>query len=311
MSTAPLVSIALCTWNGAAFLPQQLESLLAQDHAPVELVAFDDASSDDSWAILQAHAPRFAGARLHRNERNLGLRANFEQALRECRGDWIAPCDQDDIWEPHKLSRLLAAAGTGTTLVYGDSLLVDEGGSPLARKPRMSDRYAMVSGSDPRLFALSNCVSGHAALVRRDVVECALPIPAGAYHDWWLAFVAANLGRVVHVGEALVRFRQHAHNESGAAGQRKARPAPTAREKFDAECRNLASLAAFDGPQQAFFRELSALWAQRATRRVTPALAAFLYRHRDTVFAMKRSSPGAKGRHALKYLPGLRGKLTR
>jgi glycosyltransferase involved in cell wall biosynthesis len=306
---SPRVSIALCTWNGAAFLPQQLNSLLAQTHAPLELVAFDDASGDDSWAILQAYAPRFASARLARNERNLGLRTNFEQALRACRGDWIAPCDQDDVWEAHKLSRLLSAAGADTTLVYGDSLLVDEGGAPLARKPRMSDRYRMVSGSDPRLFALSNCVSGHAALVRRDVVERALPIPEGAYHDWWLAFVAANLGRVVHVDEALVRFRQHARNASGAAGQRKARPAPSAREKFEAECRNLESLAGFDGPQQGFFRELLALWRQRAQRRVTPALAAFLYRHRHAVFAMKRSSPAAKGRHALKYLPGLRGKI--
>lgn len=305
----PLVSIALCTYNGESFLREQLESLLAQTHAPLELVAFDDASGDDTWAILQAHAPRFASARLHRNERNLGLRGNFEQALRACRGEWIAPCDQDDVWAPHKLSRLLQAADAATTLVYSDSLLVDEAGTPLARKPRMSDRYRMVSGNDPRLFALANCVSGHAALVRRDVVERALPIPEGAYHDWWLAFVAANLGRVVHVDEALVRFRQHAANESGAAGQRKARRAPTAAEKFEAECRNIASLAAFDGPQQGFFRELLALWQGRERQRITPVLAAFLYRHRDSVFAMKKSSPGAKGRHALKYLAGLRGRI--
>jgi glycosyltransferase involved in cell wall biosynthesis len=307
----PLVSVALCTYNGAAFLAEQLDSLLAQHHAPLELVVFDDASSDDTWAILEQFSTRFDSARLHRNERNLGLRLNFEQALRACRGDWIAPCDQDDVWAPHKLSRLLQATDAQTTLVYGDSLLVDEAGTPLARKPRMSDRYRMVSGDDPRLFALSNCVSGHAALVRRDVVARALPIPDGAYHDWWLAFVAANLGRVVHVDEALVRFRQHAANESGAAGQRKTRPAPTAREKFEAEARNLASLAAFDGPQQAFFQQLSALWTQRATQRITPSLAAFLFRHRHAVFAMKHSSPAAKGRHALKYLAGLRGKANR
>lgn len=308
----PLVSIALCTYNGAAFLPQQLDSLLAQDHAPLELVAFDDASDDDTWAILQRYSSRFASARMQRNDRNLGLRRNFEQALAACRGEWIAPCDQDDVWEPRKVSRLLEAADAQTTLVYGDSLLVDETGTPLPRRPRMSDRYRMVSGHDPRQFALSNCVSGHAALVRRDVVARALPVPDGAYHDWWLAFVAANLGQVVHVDEPLVRFRQHAANESGAAGQRKARQgAPTAREKFEAESRNLASLAAFDGPQQAFFRTLSALWAQRPTRRLTPALAAFLYRHRDAVFAMKRSSAATKGRHALKYLAGLRGKMDR
>jgi glycosyltransferase involved in cell wall biosynthesis len=303
----PLVSIALCTYDGAAFLPQQLDSLLAQDHTPIELVAFDDASTDATWDILQACAPRFASARVQRNEHNLGLRANFEQALRACRGDWIAPCDQDDVWRPDKLSRLLRAVDDRTTLVYADSLLVDTHGNALAQRNRMSDRYRMVSGDDPRMFALANCVSGHAALVRRDVLERALPIPDGAYHDWWIAFVAANLGRVAYVPEPLVQFRQHDANASGAAGQLKRAPRRSAAERFEAECRNIASLAAFDGPQRPFFQQLLALWQERAQRRFTPALAAFLYRHRQAVFAMKRSAPAAKGRHALKYLAGLRG----
>jgi glycosyltransferase involved in cell wall biosynthesis len=303
----PLVSVALCTYNGAAFLAQQLDSLLVQDHAAFELVAFDDASTDASWEILQTYAPRFATARVRRNERNLGLHGNFEQALRACRGDWIAPCDQDDVWQPEKLGRLLRAADARTTLVYADSLLVDAQGRALARRARMSDRYHMVSGDDPRMFALANCVSGHAALVRRDVLARALPIPAGAYHDWWLAFVAANLGRVAYVPEPLVHFRQHDDNVSGAAGQLKRAPRRSASERFEAECRNIASLAAFDGPKQPFFQQLLALWQERPRRRFTPALAAFLYRHRQSVFAMKRSAPAAKGRHALKYLTGLRG----
>ena len=215
----PLVSIALCTCNGADFLPQQLDSLLAQDHVPFELIAFDDASTDATWDVLQSYGPRFAHAQLHRNPRNLGPRANFEQAFRACRGEWIAPCDQDDVWQPHKLSRLLQSANDRTMLIYGDSLLVDEQGQTVAQHPRMSDRYAMVAGDDPRMFALANCVSGHATLIRASVMDRALPIPHGAYYDWWIAFVAANLGRVEYVPEALVRFRQHERNLSGAAGQ--------------------------------------------------------------------------------------------
>lgn len=306
---SPLVSIALCTYNGAEFLPQQLDSLLAQDHAPLELVAFDDASTDATWDVLQSYKPRFAAAQLHRNSRNLGLRENFEQAFRACRGEWIAPCDQDDIWDPHKLSRLLKAANDRSMLIYGDSLLVDTQGQTVARRPRMSDRYAMVAGDDPRVFALANCVSGHAALIRASVMDHALPIPHGAYHDWWIAFVAANLGRVEYVPEALVRFRQHERNVSGAAGQLKHQRRPSAIEKFEAECRNIESLAAFAGPQQPFFRHLLALWNQRPQHRFTPTLALFLYRHRKAVFAMKRSSPFVKGRHALKYLAGLRGRI--
>ena len=308
-----LVSIALCTYNGEAFLPQQLDSLLAQDHPALELVAFDDASSDATWSVLQAYAPRFAHARLHRNPSNVGLSANFEQALRACRGEWIAPCDQDDVWQAHKLSRLLAATDEATTLVYADSMVVDEDGRPMDRSgrgARLSDRYRMVSGADPRMFALSNCVSGHAALVRRSVVERALPIPPGAYHDWWLAFVAANLGTLAYVPETLVAFRQHRRNASGFAGQLKQQAARSTRDKFDGECRNLASLASFPGPHQPFFQQLLALWRGRADRYWCPALVRLLYRHRDLVFAMKTSPRGSKGRHALKYLVGLRGRLS-
>lgn len=301
---APRVSIALCTYNGAAYLAEQLDSLLAQDERDLELVAADDASSDDSWALLQSYAPRFAHCTLIRNERNLGVRANFEQALRACRGTWIAPCDQDDRWAPAKLSRLLAAARPGDGLVYADSALIDGAGRPLGQ--RVSQRYRMVDGDDPRMFALSNCVSGHALILRRTLLDRALPIPAGAAHDWWLAFVVASTSRLRYVDEPLVEFRQHADNASGFAGQRSAAArARSAQERLAAETRNLESLAAFVSPHQAFFAELLALWRTRGRQRWTPALARFLYRHREAVFAMKPSAPGRKARHAFKYLRGL------
>jgi glycosyltransferase involved in cell wall biosynthesis len=241
-----------------------------------------------------------------RNPRTLGLLANFEQAFRACSGDWIAPCDQDDIWRPNKLSRLLAAADAKTALVYGDSLLIDAHGRAIddARGGnRVSGRYRMISGSDPRMFALSNCISGHAALVRRQVVERALPLPDGVSYDAWIAFVAANVGMIRYVDEPLVEFRQHERNASGFTGQLKQAPR-SERDKREAERRHIEALASFAGSQQTFFKRLLGLWEQRTKKTFTPALALFLYRHRETVFAMKTSRPGAKGRHALKYLRG-------
>ena len=95
----PLVSIALVTFNGETHLPAQLESLLQQSHPALELVACDDASTDGTWQVLERFAPRFeargTGVRLLRNPDNIGVRRNVEQALRQCSGSWIAPCDQD------------------------------------------------------------------------------------------------------------------------------------------------------------------------------------------------------------------------
>jgi hypothetical protein len=295
------VSIALCTYQGKAHLGEQLDSLLAQDLGGVELVACDDASTDGTWDLLQAYAPRFASARLIRNPANLGLQANFQQALQACSGDWIAPCDQDDLWSPRKLSRLLAAAQqAGATLGYCDSDLVDSSGQPLGR--RVSDRYCMVSGSDPRMFTLSNCISGHAMLLHRSLLAQALPLPPGVYYDWWLACVAAATGRIVYVDEPLVKFRQHAGNASGFAGGAATRRTRSPDHAACSQLRSLEALASLPGPHQPFFREVLARWMRREERGFAPGLAALLYRHRDVVFAIRKSS--VKALHAAKYLRG-------
>ena len=301
----PLVSIALVTFNGETHLPAQLESLLQQTHPALELVACDDASSDGTWHLLERFAPRFEArgiaVRLLRNPKNLGLRRNVEQALRQCSGSWIAPCDQDDVWRPDKIERLLDVAGDAT-LVYSDSELIDDDGKSL--QTRVSDRLTMIDGSDPRLFALSNCVSGHAMLLRRDLLDRALPLPDVSFHDWWLAFVATNIGTVRYLDEPLVRFRQHPRNVStftgGRAGERSSE-----REKQAARQRDFDALASFRGPQQAFFRSLAAAWAERPRRVLTLTLVGLLWRHRALVFASKKRAPGG-ARHVLKYLWGLR-----
>jgi hypothetical protein len=295
------VSIALCTYQGAAHLREQLDSLLTQNLVNVELVACDDASTDESWDILQAYAPRFAVARLARNPANLGLQANFQQTLQACSGDWIAPCDQDDRWSANKLSCLLAAAqDTCATLSYCDSELIDASGRSMGQ--RVSDRYCMVTGSDPRMFTFSNCVSGHSMLLHRSLLAQALPVPPGVYYDWWIACVAAATGRIVYVDDALVQFRQHTANASAFTGRNAPRHALHAADAAAGQRRSLEALASLPGPHQPFFRDVLAQWLRREGRWFAPRLAALLYRHRDAVFAMKKST--FKARHVVKYLRG-------
>ena len=303
---APRISIALCTYNGERFLAQQLESLLAQDHQPLELVACDDGSTDDTWAILQRYAPRFGQAQLVRNTSNLGVHANFQQALLACKAEWIAPCDQDDIWEPHKLSRLLAEAGDAL-LVYGDSALIDAQGQSLGE--RVSDRLPMIAGSHPLAFAFGNCVSGHAALLRRSLVEIATPIPTGLYYDEWLAFVASSLGTIVYVDEPLVQFRQHGGNLTQftrAADARRKSPL----EAHTIKTPKLAALAGLPGPQQALLSRLLRLWRGREQQWLSPSLMALTFRHHDELrLIAPRSTRLSAWRFALKHLWGLRAKM--
>src|SRR5262245_49520236 len=101
------LSVALCTYNGARFLHDQLSSIARQSSLPHELVICDDRSSDNTVAIIE----RFAlGApfpvRWQVNATNLGSTKNFELAISRCHGDVIALSDQDDIWQRDKLAQI-------------------------------------------------------------------------------------------------------------------------------------------------------------------------------------------------------------
>src|SRR6201999_469319 len=106
VSRKPRLSVALCTYNGERFLPQQLASMANQTRPPDELIVCDDRSSDRTIDIVREFAASAAyPVRIFENESNLGSAANFERAIRLCEGNLIALSDQDDIWYPIRLQR--------------------------------------------------------------------------------------------------------------------------------------------------------------------------------------------------------------
>lgn len=99
------ISVAMATYNGANFLYEQLKSLSIQHLLPYELVVTDDGSSDSTLVLLRTFAETAPfPVRIHENEHNLGFSDNFLKAAKLCRGDWVAFCDQDDVWLPNKLA---------------------------------------------------------------------------------------------------------------------------------------------------------------------------------------------------------------
>jgi glycosyltransferase involved in cell wall biosynthesis len=216
----PLVSVALCVYNGERYLREQLESILAQEGVRIEVVAVDDCSTDGSLALLQEYAARDARVRVFPNEKNLGHLCSFDRAMGLCAGDFIAPSDQDDIWLPRKLQRLLAAIGDAD-LAYCDSEYIGCEGQKLGG--RISSDLTMHAGRDPLRFVFQNTVSGHALLVRREVFAAARPFPPLLYHDWWLAMRAAAGNGVVYVDEPLVQFRRHEEAYSPLGKKREAK----------------------------------------------------------------------------------------
>jgi glycosyltransferase involved in cell wall biosynthesis len=203
----PLVSIAICTYNGERFLKKQIDGLLAQDYTNIEIVAVDDQSSDNTWAMLQEYAQKDKRVQAYQNEKNLGYARNFEKAITLCKGDFIALADQDDIWESKKIGTVMASIGDAI-LVYHDSDFIDEQDQRIGDNT-MASRFRMYDGDSTLPFLLSNCISGHAALFSKKLVEFILPFNDAKYHDWWIAYVAFNVGKVKFVDEVLVHYRQH------------------------------------------------------------------------------------------------------
>lgn len=295
------IAVAMCICNGAAYLAEQLESLLAQSLAPAEVIVVDDASEDDTVGILRSYQTRLTTLTVVCNLSRLGVSANFAKAFSLCSAEFIAPCDQDDIWAPEKLAAL-AEAIDDHDLAYCDSRLIDSTGRTLGR--RVSQCYTMYSGKDPRVFTLANCVSGHASLFRRSLLDRMPLVPANAYYDWWLAVNAAAMGGVVYLDRPLVQFRQHEQCASAFTGRRPEQKRINATERWRNELSNLAALGtvpAGDATQD-YFRRVAELWRRHPQRRLDWPLFLFAWRHRRILFALRRTQPWLRWRHAFKTL---------
>ncbi|MBX9852136.1 MAG: glycosyltransferase family 2 protein [Cytophagaceae bacterium] len=204
-SSTPLVSIALCTYNGAPFLEAQLDSIFSQTYTNIEVIAVDDVSSDRTVEILKNYSTRY-NLKVFINEKNLGYIKNFERAISLCNGDYIALCDQDDIWEKSKIEVLLKGIGENQ-LIYSDSEMIRRDGTSLNKK--ISDVQNFVQGHQPESFLFHNCVAGHTCLFKKELKNYIFPFPEKLYHDWWIVFAASSVGKITYVNSCLTRYRQH------------------------------------------------------------------------------------------------------
>lgn len=226
--TRSRLSIVICTYNGAAYLQQQLDSLLAQSLRPDEIVIGDDGSTDETVEILRMFCvlANHAGieTQLRQSSPNLGYVENFTAGLRQASGKLLFLCDQDDIWHPDKLALMAAEfeRDPKLLLLHSDARLVDAQGASLncsmfeALQLTMSEKRAIHAGEAFDVVQRRSFVTGATTALRRELIELALPVAPEWIHDEWLAAVAAAVGRLDFIDAALVDYRQHGANQIGA-----------------------------------------------------------------------------------------------
>lgn len=215
----PPVAIAMATYNPPReLLARQLRSIREQTHENWICVISDDCSSPDQFAALKVAVgadPRFV---LSRSPRRLGFYRNFERALALVPdgAEFVAMADQDDDWRADKLAVLLAAIGRAQ-LVYSDARVVGRDGELISEtwwNHRQNNHTDLLS------LLVANAVTGAAALMRRELLEYALPFPPAQFahfHDHWIGLTALSLGEIAFVPEPLYDYVQHGDASLGHA----------------------------------------------------------------------------------------------
>lgn len=215
------VAILLSTYNGAAYLREQLESLIAQTCQDWVIHASDDGSSDATLAILQEYRQRLGNDRLHVHAGpRQGFAANFLSAIGRAReeADFFAFCDQDDLWEPDKLQRGLAWAMSQQSdrpLLYcSRTRLIDSAGQPIGLSPLFRRAPSFANA------LVQSIAGGNTMLFNGLTAEllCRTPrhVPIIS-HDWWAYILVSGCGGKVHYDEhPAINYRQHGNNLIGS-----------------------------------------------------------------------------------------------
>ena len=206
-----LVSIAMATYNGEKYLKEQLDSIYAQTYKNIEVIVCDDCSSDKTVEILDEYKEKY-GLKYYINEKNLGFKKNFEKAISLCSGDFIALADQDDIWIESKIELLVKKIGD-SSLIHSACSLIDENSKVISSLWIKQDDFKYSFAK----FIFGNTVTGCTVLLKKELLKDAFPIPSGEkYHDWWLALLATKMNGIVYYDKALVKYRQHSTQDTGA-----------------------------------------------------------------------------------------------
>ena len=220
-------SVALCTYNGAEFLSKQLESIKQQTMPIHEMVVCDDGSSDETLAILERFSKQVTfPVIVHRNPENLGSSKNFEQCLKLCQGDLIFLCDQDDVWMPEKVERIVQYLEEHPEheAVFSNATMIDQAGFPTGKTSFEQIEFTnevqsqWLQGDSFRILLKGYIVTGAALAIKKKALERISPVPMitkELIHDGWIALNLSISNQIGFVNDCLIQYREHSNQQVG------------------------------------------------------------------------------------------------
>lgn len=219
------VDILMATYNGEKYLKEQLESILNQTYTNIRLLINDDCSTDKTIEILKEYEQKDNRIYVQYNKENLGSIKNFENLLSRVENKYFMLADQDDVWMPQKVEKSLdKITKENADLVFTDLEAVDENLKTITPSvvrymgfKKNIDKY-----NDYKLVFLRNCVTGCTIISKKELIKKYIPIPnkEPMVHDWWMALMIAQDGKLAFLDEPTIKYRQHSKNQLGIFGMK-------------------------------------------------------------------------------------------
>ena len=221
-----MIDVLMSTYNGARFLGAQIESVLDQDHRDFRLLVRDDGSTDETVEILQKYAATDPRIKIVEDGHgNLRAFASFMKLVERSDAPYFMYADQDDVWLPGRISKLLAAikaveaeSGPDTpAVVFSDLAIADEDLNVIGPSLWQFQQFDPNISRNWKHLLAQNVVLGCAMIANAAARKISLPYRLHDMpHDQWVAVNASRYGRIEFIRDATILYRQHGDNHSGA-----------------------------------------------------------------------------------------------
>lgn len=205
------ISVALAAYKGENFIAEQLQSILIQLEENDEIIVSDDLPGGETERIVRDFAGNDARVKYIEGPKK-GLIKNFENAIKNCTGDYIFLCDQDDVWLPDKVEKVAEKLDEGFMLVLHNAMVTDG-------KLKINDTSFFKSHGTKTGFLnniIRNSYMGCCMAFRKEL--CGKILPFGdnlPMHDQWIGLIAEKTGKVCLVEKPLILYRRHGNNMTG------------------------------------------------------------------------------------------------
>ncbi len=211
MSGNKKISVALAAYKGEKYIAEQLDSILFQLKENDEIIVSDDLPGGETEQIVRSFAQKDARVKYIEGPQK-GLIKNFENAIKNCTGDYIFLCDQDDVWLPDKVEAVTKKLDEGYSLVLHNAMVTDT-------SLKITDTSFFTSHGTKTGFLTNmvknsymGCCMAFKSELRRKILPFAEDIPM---HDQWIGLIAEKSGKVCLIEKPLILYRRHGNNMTG------------------------------------------------------------------------------------------------